>query len=554
MTAVMPALAAERHRAEPSLGRLDDIATAAERPRQSARTPARKPGGVGRWIFLAAIVTVLGLGGALAWRHQDRLRALLPDTELNDLLARGDTALAANRLTGTTGDSARELFEAARRIDPDNEIARAGLRRVGEALLAQAHEAVARHDFATARARLADARGVLAGGLAVEQGEAELKQAESQGTHVEELLGQADAALAQGRLLEAGGAVDLYGRVLAADAGNALAQAGLKKAGTALATQIRELITAGKLDEAATRTEDFARALPADAALPALRGELAKARDEAQTAFEARVRRGQDLLRSGKAVGNGEDNALAQFQAVLARDPGNAKARAGLGQVAQALIVQANAALDDDKPDPAQRLLDQAAQLAPGSAELAAARSRLREVREQRDIAAARAALTPEQQQRLTRLIAEADQAAATGRLMLPPGECAYDKYRAALAIDGNNAQALAGLQGLPQRAREQFTRAIDEAKPDRARDLVETLAQLSPGDAALPGMRARLADAYLDEAETRIGESRPAEARRALEAARKLAAGNPRLGVLEQRLRELQQRLPDDANGAQRP
>jgi len=296
----------------------------------------------------------------------------------------------------------------------------------------------------------------------------------------------------------------------------------------------------GKLDDAASRIEAIARALPNDPVLPTLRAELTAARASASAALEQRLKRGEELLRSGRIAGDGEDNALAQFKAVLARDANNAKARAGLAQVARALVLQANAALEQSDPTAAERLLHQAEALAPGSADLAAARGELRELRERLEIAASRPILTPEQQQKLASLLAAAEKAARDGNLVLPPGSSAYDQYRSALALDGRNAQALAGLQSLPQVARDQFNIAIGQQKLDRARDFVDTLEQLAPADASLPTLRARLAESLLDEAEQRVAQNRPGDARRALEAARGLSPANPRLGALEQKLREL--------------
>ncbi|UXI67207.1 serine/threonine-protein kinase [Tahibacter amnicola] len=537
-----------RRRAEPSLGRMDDIVAAAERPLRAtdARRPpdrdrVRRPGGSrAAWIFTGAFAFLVVMGGFVLWRNQDKLRALLPRTELNDLLARGDAASKAGRLVGTAGDSARELFEAARAIDPDNEIARSGLRRVGEALIVQAEQAREKNDYATAHSRLADARAVLGGGPAVDQAEQALKKAESEETQVIELFDRAEKALAAGLILGTDGAVMLYERMLQADAQNAPALAGLRKAGAALAAQARELLSQGRLDEAATRIDDIARALPNDPSVPNLRADLQNARAAAGAALDAQVKRAQDLLRAGKVSGSGDDNALAQFQAVLARDPNNSKARTGLGQVAQALMVQANAALESSNANLAERLIRQAEGIAPNLAELSAARSRLRDLREEVEIAASRPVLTPDQVQKVATLLASAEKAAAAGNLMVPPGTSAYDKYRAALAIDGNNAQAMTGLQSLPQRARDEFNVAVGEQKLDRAKDMIETLAQLSPGDAGLPFLRSRLAEAWLDEADRRVGENRAQDARRAIDAARGLSPSNPRLTVLEQKLRAL--------------
>ncbi len=544
-TMALPAItpADIRQRAEPHFGRMDVVDAAPQRgPRASEarRAPqGTSPRRLGPWIFTAAVIVLLGVGAFSLWRNQDKLRALLPRTELNDVLARADNALVLGKLSGSA-DSARELFESARVIDPDNDIARAGLRRVGEALVADAVAATQRRDFAAAHARLADARALLAGGAAVEQAAAALRQAESANTEIGGLFDQAEAALAAGKLLDAGGAIALYQRVLASEPGNAPAQAGLRKVGVALSAQTRELLAQGKVDEASSRIEAIARALPNDPVLPTLRGELTAARSSAGAAIETQVKRAQELLRSGRVHGDGEDNALAQFKAVLARDPTNAKARAGLAQIAQALVVQATAALEESNAAVAERLLRQAEQLAPGSADIAAARGQLRELRERVEIAASRPVLTPELQQKLAGHLAAAEKATQAGDLILPPGSSAYDRYRAALALDGSNAQALAGLQRLPQIARDQFNVAIGQQKLDRARDFVDTLEQLAPTDASLANLRARLAEALLDEAEQRAGENRPGDARRSLDAARTLSPTNPRLSVLEQKVREL--------------
>lgn len=525
-----------RNRAEPHIGRFDYTDPG---PQRNTRPPPRAPrkGGAAPWIFVAAIVLLFGAGAFALWRNQDKLRALLPRTELNDVLARADNALALGKLSGSA-DSARELFESARVIDPDNDIARAGLRRVGEALIAEATAATQRRDFAVAHARLADARALLAGGTAVEQAAGALKAAENANTEIGSLFDSAEAALAAGRLLEPGGAVELYERVLASEPGNAPAQAGLRKTGAALATQTRTLLAQGKVDEAASRIEAIARALPNDPVLPGLRAELTTARANTGAALDAQLARAQELLRAGRMTGDGDDTAFAQYKAVLARDPDNPKARAGLAQIARALVVQANAALEESNATQADRLLRQAESLAPGSADIAAARGQLRELRERLDIAASRPTLTPDQQQKLAANLAAGEKAAQAGDLVLPPGSSAYDRYRAALALDGSNAQALAGLQSLPQIARDQFNISIGQQKLDRARDFVDTLEQLAPADASLPTLRARLAEALLDEAEQRLSQNRPGDARRSLDAARALSPTNPRLGVLEQQLR----------------
>src|SRR6185436_19670998 len=114
---------------------------------------------------------LLAGGAGAAWFYQDRLRALLPSTELNTLIARGQKALGENRLVGTQGDNARAL-------DPDNEQARHGLDNVGARLIEQARAALARNDLEAARTDAAAAEEVLGGGPEIEQIKATLHTAE----------------------------------------------------------------------------------------------------------------------------------------------------------------------------------------------------------------------------------------------------------------------------------------------------------------------------------------------------------------------------------------
>ncbi|HJU25115.1 MAG TPA: tetratricopeptide repeat protein, partial [Rhodanobacteraceae bacterium] len=215
------------------------------------------------------------------------------------------------------------------------------------------------------------------------------------------------------------------------------------------------------------------------------------------------------------------------------------------GRVAQALVVQANAALDAQHPDDAAKLLDAAARLAPKSADLAAARSRLHasvagpKEHDEYDTEGEPppAILTPGQSTRVAERVQKADAAAHKGELMLPPGDSAYDLYRAALAIDGNNSAAQSGLHALPQIARGLFARTLQGGQLDRAGDLLATLSQLSPGDPALPIMQHNLGGAWLDRARTLADQGRYDDARRALNEARRLTPDDPRISEVDSRI-----------------
>jgi ATP/maltotriose-dependent transcriptional regulator MalT len=120
---------------------------------------------------------------------------------------------------------------------------------------------------------------------------------------------------------------------------------------------------------------------------------------------------------------------------------------------------------------------------------------------------------------------------------MLPPGDSAYDLYRGALAIDGNNEAARRGLQELPNLVSRQFNQALTNGNLAQAEGFLGDLSDLAPGDAGQDQLRQRLAGAWMDQAEQQLGRGDRAGAAQALNHAGKLATGNARLQQLQARL-----------------
>lgn len=539
-----------RARTEPRLGNIDHLDVPPRRPRgddlPSVKVDARPrepratapPPRRAAWPWaLAALIAIVVIGGAWVWTHQNALRADLPRTQLNAILAHGDSALAAGKLSGSP-DSARDQYEAALALDPDSEHAISGLRKVGNAELERAQDDIAHNKLEDARAALEEARGLL-GNSAIASTESALNKAANHGATLDALLDRARAALAANKIEGNDGAANLFRRVLVSDPGNAVARHGMEQVGSAMAAQVQSQLQNNDRAGAQHTLDRLAALVPNYSQLPDLRASVAQASQDAQAQRDQHLAQGEADLRAGKITGSDDDNALAQFQAALAEDPGNAQAHTGLGRVAQALVVQANAALDAGRADDASRLLDAAAKLAPKSADLAAARSRLQA---QPSIAAtddtsgapAPPVLTPEQSAKVARMVKRADAAARAGELMLPPGDSAYDLYRGALAIDGNNAAAQAGLQRLPKIARDLFIRSLRSGKLGEAGDLLSTLAELSPGDAALPAMQHNLGGAWLARARVMADQGRYDDARRALEEVRRLTPDDPRINEVD--------------------
>ena len=544
-------------RTEPTLGDLDqwddprarsprdELPTIAVEPRRRPAEPARarRPRRRGWLIPLLALVLLAVI--VVLWLNQGSLRALVPRTDFDGVLHRAQVALQEGHLDGNDGTSARELFEAARALEPDNDRALDGLHQVGEAEVARADAALKAGQLDQAEQALTAARELLGGGSDVDRLSQAIARARGANGQTATLIDRAQQAFAAGKLDGADGAGELYKRALAVDAGNAVARHGLDQVGAALAAQAHKALADGNRATAGDLIGRLAALLPNYAELPSLRAAQTQLQQQADGALAAALQQGQDALRAGRISGAGDDTALAHFKAALAIDPDNAQARAGLGQVAAALIVQANAAIDGGDTAQAKQLLDQAAALAPKSADLLAARSRLGMPASSAPAAAGSAAgaappppaPSPQQQARVAALVKRAQAAVAQGQIMSPPGDCAYDLYRSALAIDGNDAAARAGLQALPGIVTQQFGQALAGGNLGRAGDLLDALDNLSPGDASLAPLRQRLAGAWLDQAERQLDGGNRGGAAQALEQARKLAPDHPRVQELTARM-----------------
>lgn len=511
---------------------------------------------------LPLLIAVLLAAIAGLWFNQSRLRSLVPRTDFDNVLHRAQVALQQGHLDGTDGTSARELFEAARALEPDNDAARQGLNDVGRAEIARADAALRGGKVDEASQALTNARELLGGGNDVDRLAQAIAKSQVSSGQTDNLIAQAQQALTDNKLDGPDGAAALYQRVLAAEPDNAVARHGMDQVGDAMAAQIQKSLSANDIAAASAGIDRLAAVLPNYAQLPTLRASLSALQTQANSALTDAINQGNDALRAGRIVGDGNDTALSHFKAALAIDPNNAQAKAGLGQVAEALVVQANASIDAGDMDHARQLLDQADALAPGSADLVAARARLgqqapapsapaagsenatatttvkhEQPKQEDDTPPPQAPLTGQQQVQVADMVSRARQAAARGNIMSPPGDCAYDLYRGALAIDGNNPQALAGLQGLPGLVQQQFNQALRDGNLNKAGSLLDALGNLEPGDAALSISRQRLAYAWVDQAEQQFDSGDRNNAASSLLQGQRLLPEDPRVRELAARI-----------------
>ena len=517
---------------EPRLGRIEEVLHTPTRIRASG-TGARRGR---RWGWLAAAVVVLAaLGGGL-YLFQDRLREQLPHTRMNTLLLEADEALRQGRLSGGEG-SARERYLAALAHDPDSLPAQRGLQEVGRQLLVQARAALAQGDVAPATELLAHAQSLSLPAADVADLARALQVRESRDMELGSLLDAARAAADGGTLDgDQDSAVALYRRALTLDPGNAVAAAGLRGVLASLLEQARQAIAAGQFDAASHTIERVAALDSTHLGLPEARALLAQARQARSDDMEGQLAAADALLARGQLVPPRQPNALQGYQAVLVLDPAQPRALEGVRKVAAALLVQADRRIEDYQFDAARDLIDQARQLAPNLPALAATQRRYDSVRERRGQVEAQQAITAID---IPATLQRARDAAQAGKFLMPPGESAYDLYRAVLAQASGHAQARAGLAALPDRAMQRFEDAMTGNRLGTARDALEAMSVIAPSDGRLVPARQRLARSYLAYASERIGAGEIDLAARAFDQARELDPANTELPAIQARLEQ---------------
>lgn len=560
---------------EPRLGDLEDLEPAARTPPHLRATSRPRARPVPRRSRVGAVAVLLVAGVAIAaWLAQDRLRALLPEPAHTAQLAAAQAALAEGRLNGSP-DAALELFQLVLAGEPDSEQAREGVKAVGRALVQRARAAIAANELGAARADFELAQRVLLGGDEIDGLGAELAAAEQRQVELEPLLAQALAAQRAGRLSgQANAAAELFQRALRADPGNALARRGLEDVAGALGQRAGQAIAAGNWREADRQLAEIARIQPEWPGLPELRARLSSARaarpeptpapaplEPAPAPREPEpaappvadvtplLDAAEALLAAGRIDVPDEPNARTLLERVLALDPGNPRARRGLARVGAGYLLKARLALEAGDLDGAADRYADAERAGADPDELAAFAQRLREAEESSlrprgpvDGRSGESLRDPPRdpvidRAEVDRLVARGERALARGDLVDPPGDSAIDLFRSALAIDGDDARARAGLAAIGERARALFDDAIFEGRLSEAGRQLDAFVAAGGSPGAVAAMQRELAAAWLDEAERLLLDGRVEAAERAASRARTIDPALPGLDDFELRL-----------------
>ena len=263
-------------------------------------------------------------------------------------LEQAEVAFAAGRIVAPEADNALYYYQQA--LANDNQVdalaAQQGIDRVVAYLLNTGESALYNNDWGAAQAA---ARRVLAAvpghGVA-----SELLSRAARVEQVDALSQQALRLLAQGNLVEGDDhALQTYQTILTLDPNSAVAQRGIETIAQRLLGHAQTAGFAGDHAQAQAliaQVKAFAPAAQGLAETEALSAQWQKLVEDKAT--QNRLLAASEALQANRLIPPAENNALDQFQAVLAVDPESAAARRGIALVGEALIDRASALLLDE--------------------------------------------------------------------------------------------------------------------------------------------------------------------------------------------------------------
>ena len=198
---------------------------------------------------------------------------------------------------------------------------------------------------------------------------------------VASLLESARQQEEDGKLFEPPGnnAVGWYRKALEQDPGNRAALDALTRIGGAVRDWAIAALERGDEAEAQRYAAQFAE-------LPHSENELIILRNRLKTMREVMplLAAAAELLKQGRMIGEGDDNALALYRKVLAIDSGNRVADEGLARIERGYLERALGAAAQDDFALADKVLAEASPIRPGSQDLLDTRSQIEGLRRQR--------------------------------------------------------------------------------------------------------------------------------------------------------------------------
>ena len=264
------------------------------------------------------------------------------------------------------------------------------------------------------------------------------------------------------------------------------------------------------LAEADRQLTSLASMLRSDPAWAALRAQLDQAnqRRELDRRLASLYARFDGQINQGRLTEPAADNALQTLEQIRALDGGHRDISGRTERLADALVLVARRSLAAGDASAALQQIDVALRVLPGQSAAMALKS---------DVEGKLSA----DQRRLVKLIGDAREALVDGRFVAPVGDNARELLEQVLRLDPGNADALAMRAAITERIADAAKVMAAEAKLDQAIALVREARPLYPTDAGLAAL-ARQLD------EQRVGAERELRRRDQIERIQRAADQRP--------------------------
>lgn len=523
-------------RAEPAFGQIDPSMDQAawRRPVQENRSgSSRWP-----WVLMMLLIAVLGV----SYWQRDAINAQIAQWRdggtPSDVLASARKQEAAGVLFDGTDADALSRYEAALAAEPQNVSAKAGVERVLSSLLEQTQTLISREPAAAERllARLERTQAqdvrvrTLRARLQPQNTPANLSVLRS----IDERLELALRAERAREWFGARGALAQYLLILREDATNTRAQSGLKTAQKAALEQLEQAIKSDDAGQIERINREWEAVEPSsqERQVRMLSWRSRQNADDEKVANIARwLQQAQSALGSGQLVSPKGESAVDLYKLVLQSDPANAAAKAGLAKVQQALLDQAENAIQAGRLDMADKLLQQARVHGSASRSIARLTDQLENKRRTTELSEVQPLNEAETQIRAG-IMEQIDAALAQDRLLDPPGSNAFDLLRKAQRT-GPGADITERVERLSGALKVRLDEHVESSDFEAAANVLSALQSLGP-DPSLSATKRRLSESVVSDIRAKLGMGAVDAAERRLSLLKQLDRNHPELQELQ--------------------
>ena len=223
---------------------------------------------------------------------------------------------------------------------------------------------------------------------------------------------------------------------------------------------------------------------------------------------------------------DGADSALGLYLAVIAAEPGQTQAVAGVDRIIETLVLQLESALASADLGSSRKLIPILRKLRPEDPRLPAWQADFEHARE------------------VVRLLRKAQQEVAADRLLEPPETSAVRLYRDILERDPEQPEALAGLARIEAELVAQATAAAEAGDYARSDKLLADATRVQPGSGGVQDAGSQIVELRQGRAADLLQRAQVAAARGDVSAAEHLLEQLEQVSVQSQGIEELRQQI----------